>query len=110
MNIIELRTALGRVVPEYLIDKNVHNVSHWVSKIFYAPEQVYSTTDPKDMKMLMKLSELEIVALTEGGTCNARLTKSGEELFKDFEKKGFYGSETVKRFFDIVKKNNQPRS
>lgn len=103
MKVQHLREIMLKNMQEYLVNKNVHAISHWVSKIHYSDES-YTTKDKKEIIILTKLSELNLVKTKTGSVFSVALTEDGIELFKDFEKNGFYGSDTVKRFFSASKK------
>lgn len=96
MNVDELDQVLRGVTGSKETKQHLRVVSHWIKKIKDSKNGEYVMYDDVELNSLLKLAELKLVTITEGGkdekigVVHVTLTESGRELYKDFFKTGYF--------------------
>lgn len=89
MKVRELKNFLELQMDEPKARDSLNRFSHWITAIFQAKE--YVTSNPKDVTMLERLKDLNIISLrVEKSQYIAELTSVGRKLYQDFYAHGYY--------------------
>lgn len=96
MNVDELDKVLRGITGSKETKQHLRIIAHWIKKIKDSKNGGYIMYDDVELKSLIKLAELKLVTITEGskdekiGVVHVKLTESGQELYKDFFKTGYF--------------------
>ena len=96
MNVDELDQVLRGVTGSKDTKNGLRVISHWVKMIKDSKNNEYVMYDEVELNSLVKLQELKLVMIKEGGkdekigVVHVTLTESGKDLYKDFFKTGYF--------------------
>ena len=96
MNVDELDQVLRGITGTKETKNHLRSISHWIKRIRDSKNSEYVMFDEAELNSLVKLQELKLVTITEGGkdekigVVHVTLTESGQELYKDFFKTGYF--------------------
>ncbi len=94
MNVDELDQVMRGLTGKKDTKNHLRVVSHWIKKIKDSKD--FTTYDESEINSLLKLQELELIEIRECGkderinTVHITLTESGQQLYKDFFKTGYF--------------------
>lgn len=94
MNVDELDQVMRGITRQKDTKKHLRVISHWIKRVKDSKDFV--TYDEGEIKNLSKLQELKLVEIKEGdkseriNTIHVILTESGQQLYKDFFKTGYF--------------------
>ena len=94
MNVDELDQVMRGLTGKKDTKNHLRAVSHWIKKI--KDSRDFTTYDDSEIKSLIKLQELKLIEIKEGSneerinTVHVTLTESGQQLYKDFFKTGYF--------------------
>ena len=94
MNVDELDQVMRGLTGSKDTKQPMRVISHWIKKIRDSKD--FTTYDEAEMNSILKLVELKLVEVKEGskeeriGTVHVALTQSGQDLYKDFFKTGYF--------------------
>lgn len=89
MDVDKLEEMLKELIGEQDVKPWIKIIAHWTKKI--KKDETYTTKDEGEIKTLKKLQDMRIFDVSfSDGEARASLTKEGDELSKDFFKKGYY--------------------
>ena len=94
MNVDELDQVMRGMTGQKDTKQHLRVVSHWIKKIKDSKD--FTTYDESEIKSLIKLQELKLIEIKEGAkderinTVHITLTESGQQLYKDFFKTGYF--------------------
>ena len=94
MNVDELDQVMRGITGQKDTKKYLRVISHWIKKVKESKD--FMTYDESEIKSLQKLQELKLIEIKEGerseriNTVHVSLTESGQQLYKDFFKTGYF--------------------
>ena len=96
MNVDELDQVIRGMTGSKETKQPMRVISHWIKRIKDSKNSEYIMYDEVELNSLLKLQELKLITITEGGkdekigVVHVKLTESGSELYKDFFKTGYF--------------------
>lgn len=96
MNVDELDQVLRGITGSKETKQHLRVISHWIKKIKDSKNSEYVMYDDVELNNLLKLQELKLITIAEGskdekiGVVHVHLTESGQELYKDFFRTGYF--------------------
>lgn len=96
MNVDELDQVLRGITGSRETKQPMRVISHWIKRIRDSKNGEYVMYDDSELPSLQKLQELKLVTVTPGakdekiGVVHVMLTESGQELYKDFFRTGYF--------------------
>jgi len=96
MNVDELDQVIRGMTGSKETKQPMRVISHWIKRIKDSKNSEYVMYDEAELNSLLKLQELKLITITEGGkdekigVVHVKLTESGSELYKDFFKTGYF--------------------
>lgn len=94
MNVDELDQVMRGLTGKKDTKNQLRAISHWIKKIKDSKD--FMTYEESEISSLQKLQELKLVEIKEGekgeriNTVHVTLTESGQQLYKDFFKTGYF--------------------
>ena len=96
MNVDELDQVLRGITGSKDTKNALRVISHWIKRIKDSKNNEYVMYDEVELNSLLKLQELKLITIKEGdkdekiGVVHVKLTESGQQLYKDFFKTGYF--------------------
>jgi len=93
MNVDQLDQVIKGITSSTDTKKYLRTISHWIKRIKESGE--YTVYDEKEKSNIMRLIELKLVDAKEKTNSNTlviivTLSESGQELYKDFFRTGYF--------------------